>query len=116
MVKSLNNEVLEKVDEIVSYIENSDSYKKYQDISLKMKNDNDIMTRINSIKKIQKKIVKLESLKEDISPLEAEIESILEELNSYPIYQEYTYLLEDLNNTFQNIKTIIENYINDKLN
>lgn len=116
MVKSLNNEILNKVDEIVSYIENSDTYIRYKEIELKMKNDSDIMDRINKIKSIQKEIVKLEINKKDIVSLENEIDIILSELNSYPIYQEYTYLQEDLNNTFQSIKTIIENYINNKLN
>ena len=32
MVKSLNNDVLSKVDEIVKYIEDSDTYKKYKEI------------------------------------------------------------------------------------
>lgn len=116
MVKSLNNDVLEKIDEIVSYIEESDVYKKYREIELKMKNDSDVMDRIDKIKSIQKDIVKLEVNKVDVTALEKEIELIFEELNSYPIYQEYSYLQEDLNNTFQDIKSIIENYINGKLN
>ena len=31
MVKSLSNDVLEKIDEIVNYIEESDNYKRYKD-------------------------------------------------------------------------------------
>ena len=116
MVKSLNSEILDKVDEIVTYIMNSEIYIKYKMIEAKMKNDSDIMNKINRVKTIQKEIVKLEVSKKNVSNLEEEIEVILLELNTYPIYQEYTYLQEDLNNTFQGIKIIIENYINDKLN
>ena len=115
MVKSLSNDVLSKVDEIVNYIEESDNYKKYKEIEKKLENDSDIMDKVNKIKSIQKQIVKLEIEKKDISYLEKEREEILSILNTYPIYQEYIYLQEDLNNTFQSIKTIIENYINDKL-
>ena len=115
MVKSLSNSVLEKIDEIVNYIEESDNYKKYKEIEKKLEKDSDIMDKINKIKSIQKEIVKLEVNKRDVSHLEKEIDDILTVLNTYPIYQEYIYLQEDLNNTFQSIKTIIEKYINDKL-
>ena len=112
---SLSNAVLEKVDEIVKYIEESDNYKKYKEIEKKLENDSDIIEKVDKIKTIQKEIVKLEVEKKDISKLEKEIEDILSILNTYPIYQEFIYLQEDLDSTFQSIKTIIENYINDKL-
>ena len=115
MVKSLSNDVLEKIDEIVSYIEESDNYKRYKEIEKRLEKDLDIIDKVNRVKSIQKEIVKLEVEKKDISNLEKEIEEILSILNTYPIYQEYIYLQEDLDNTFQSIKTIIENYINDTL-
>ena len=116
MVKSLNNDVLSKVDEIVKYIEDSDTYKKYKEIEKRLEKDSDIMDKINKVKSIQKEIVKLEIEKKDISIKEKKIEDILSSLNNYPIYQEYNYLFEDLNNTFQSIKFIIENYLNSKIN
>lgn len=116
MVKSLSNDVLEKVDEIVKYIEESDTYIRYKEIEKKLEKDSDVMDKINKIKSIQKEIVKFEIEKKDISLLEREIDDILKELNTYPIYQEYNYLFEDLNNTFQEIKFIIENYLNNKIN
>ena len=103
MVKSLSNDVLSKIDEIVKYIEESDTYKRYKDIEKKLENDSDIMDNVNRVKSIQKEIVKLEFEKKDISNLEKEIEDILSVLNTYPIYQEYIYLQEDLDNTFQSI-------------
>lgn len=116
MEKSLNSEVLSKVDEIVSYLKESPSYQKYQVITEKMKNNSDITNKIMKIKKLQKEVVKLEYNKKDTSLKEKEISNLLEELNTYPIYQEYNYLLEDLNATFQEIKFIIENYLNTKIN
>ena len=116
MVKSLSNDVLSKIDEIVEYIEESDTYIKYKEIEKKLEKDSDIMDKINKIKSIQKEIVKLEIANKDISLLEKEVDDILNELNTYPIYQEYNYLFEDLNNTFQEIKFIIENYLNNKIN
>ena len=116
MVKSLNDEVLEKIDEIISYIKSSDTYKKYIDVEAKMKNNADIMDKVNKVKSLQKEIVKLEIDNKDVSHLEKEIKEILLILNTYPIYQEYSYLLEDLDNTYQYIKFIIEKYLNEIIN
>ena len=115
MEKSLNEKVLTKVDDIVSYIQNSSNYQKFKQIEKKMQKNEEIVQKIERIKSLQKQMVKLEVEKKDISKLQKEVDEILRELNAIPIYQEYNYLLEDLNNTFQEIKTIIENYINDKL-
>ncbi len=116
MVKLLSNDVLSKIDEIVKYIEDSDTYKKYKELEKRLEKDFDIMDKINRVKSIQKEIVKLEIEKKDISNLEKEIEEIIVDLNTYPIYQEYNYLFEDLNNTFQEVKFVIEKYLNSKIN
>ncbi len=116
MEKSLSDQVLDKVSEIVEYIKNSSSYQKFMIIEDKMQQDDEIMTKIAEVKDLQKEMVKLESLKKDISSLEMKRKTLLEELQNYPIYQEYIYLLEDLNNIFQEIKTVLEKYINDKIN
>ena len=50
-----------------------------------------------------------------ISELEDKIESNLKELSTYQIYTEYTYLQEDLNEMFQNIKYVIEHFIEEKI-
>ena len=47
--------------------------------------------------------------------LEDKIESNLKELSTYQIYTEYTYLQEDLNEMFQNIKYVIEHFIEEKI-
>lgn len=116
MVKSLNKDVLAVVDEIVLHIKNTDNYKKYKLLEEKMMQDKDIMERVNRVKKLQKEIVKLEYEKKDITSKEKEIEQLLRELDNYPIYQEYNYLLEDLNNLFQEIKLVIEKLFVDAIN
>ena len=108
--------MLNKIDEIIDYLKRSDEYIKYCDISDKMKHNVEIMNIVNKVKDLQKKIVKEEFLGNKIDKLEEEINMNLELLNGYPIYQEFTYIQEDLNNTFQDIKNVIEKYINDKTN
>jgi cell fate (sporulation/competence/biofilm development) regulator YmcA (YheA/YmcA/DUF963 family) len=110
MEKFVKDNVLLKVDELVELIKQDEIYKRYMLVSSQMKNNNDIMSIISSIKKKQKDIVNLEYRNQDVSLLENEINNYLNELSNYPIYKEYTYLQKDLNDMFQGIKSILENY------
>ena len=112
-MEKLNSElVLDKTNELVSLIKESNDYKRYLFLKEDMKKDKQLMGLVNKIKKSEKLRVNLEHKKEDISNIEKEINSLRKELNEYPIYQEYLYLQEDLNNLFQNIRNILETNIN----
>lgn len=112
-MEKLNSElVLDKTNELVSLIKESNDYKRYVFLKEEMKKDKQLMELVNKIKKSEKLRVNLEHKKEDISNIEKEINSLRKELNEYPIYQEYLYLQEDLNNLFQNIRNILETNIN----
>ena len=100
--------LLKKIDELIEIIKNGKEYKRYVELGSKMKENKEIMNLISKIKKEEQIIVKKEYRKEDTSSLNEELNKIKKELNSFPIYQEYTYLQQDLNNTFQTIKSIIE--------
>ena len=112
MEKHVKNDILNKVDELVLLLKESPEYLRFQEVTKQMKNNNDVMNLIQKIKRIQKDIVNLEYRRQNVSLLEKELNTCLNELNEYPIYQEYSYLLEDLNNTFQSIKSILEEHIN----
>ena len=100
------------IDDLVRSIKDSDKYKRYILVRDKVKEDKDIMTRINKIKSLQKEIVNLKYKNKEYKDKDLEIESILKELNSYPIYLEYDYLVEDLNYEIKYIKESIEDEIN----
>ena len=109
----MRDKLNEKIDEMISIIKSSDEYKKYMEISSKMEQDEEIMTLIREIKELQKKIVKEESFGNDISTLDEDINKKIKLLEEYPIYLDYIYLQEDLNNTMQMIKESIEKYLYD---
>ncbi len=104
--------ILNKVDELVSLIKNSDDYKRYIFLKEEMKNNKEIMNNISKIKKLEQTVVNKKYRKESVVKEEQEINSLKEELLTYPIYQEYSYLMEDLDNTFQNIREMLEKNIN----
>ena len=110
MEKLCNIEPL--IDDLVSSIKDSDKYKRYILVRDKIKLDNDIMTRIKRVKSLQKEIVNLKYKNKDYRDKDIEIDNILKELNSYPIYVEYDYLVEDLNYEIKYIKDSIEDEIN----
>ena len=110
------NDIKEEVNSLVEYIKDSDKYKRYLIVRDKVHSNKDIMDKINKVKSLQKEIVKLEYNKQDIKEKDKEIDLLLEELNSYPIYVEYDYLVEDLNYEMKYIKDTLEEEINKIVN
>ena len=107
----MKDKILNKTDEIISIIKKSEEYQKYMEISNKMKEHKEIMNLIDEVKDLQKKLVKEQSLGKDVTVLDKEIDIKLRTLEEYPIYMEYIYLQEDLDNSVQLVKEKIEKYI-----
>ena len=112
MEKQNKEEILKKVDELVDLLKNSKDYQRYLYLSNEMKKNNSLMKLIKDIKTLEKKRVNLEYRNESTKDIDLEIDNKKQELNEYPTYVEYNYLLEDLNNTFQSIRSILEQNIN----
>lgn len=115
MEKKLSN-VLEDIDDLVNYIKDSDNYKRYIEVRDKLKSNKEIMDMINEVKSLQKKIVKLEHDNKPIEEYDKEIDNILSRLEEYPIYNEYNYLIEDLNYELDYVKKMVEDNINKVVN
>ena len=105
-------ELIIKINELVSLIKDTPEYKRYISLKESMSKNKEIMSLINDIKKSEQTIVKKNHNKQDTIEEEKKLKELKEKLNSFPAYLEYSYLQEDLNNDFQNIKKIIEDSIN----
>lgn len=112
----MNDIILDKFNEIISLIENSNQYGEYMMLKEKIGKDKQIIDLINDIKVAQKEIVRLKYNGLDYSEKDELINKNLSILNSYPIYVEYNYLQEDLNTSFQIIKNAINDYIDSVIN
>lgn len=99
------DEILNKVDEIIDCIKETDVYSNYLKSKKIISLDQEIITLIEDIKRYQKEIVKNQSKKQE---LEDKINNNLSILNENPNYLEYMYFQEELNNML----TIFENKIN----
>ena len=111
MGNMLNNEILTKLDEIVDYIKDSDTYKRFVIVKKQIDNNIELKNKFDYIKFIQREMIKTNN-----KDLELEYNTLVNELNNYPQYSEYLELLDELNNLYQEIKIIIENHINEILN
>lgn len=116
MENYMNDNILKKTDEIVEYIKNSPDYIKYQQLVKQVKSNKEIMNIIDEVKELQKKAVNKEYIKEDVAEINNKIKENIEKLNTYPIYQEMTYLQEDLDALFMTIKNMLDEYINKQIN
>ena len=115
MEKSMNK-IIHKTDELIEIIIKSEKYQKYIDLKSKMIQDKEIMNLIDDVKSLQKKIINEAYRGNDVSLLEEKINKNMDVLNSYPIYVEFNYLQEDLNEVFQYVKNTIQDSINSVLN
>ena len=105
----MNNEVLDKVDDIIKTIENSEIYQRYLKIKKLLEKDKEITELINRVKVLQKDVVHKEATKD-------ELDSLLATLKSKPLYLEYCNIIDEINNTFNIIESSINKYFYDKLN
>ena len=105
----MNNDILQKVDEIIKTIEESTIYKKYLDLKTQIDKNKELKTLINEVRVLQKDVV--HKIKEkDI------LDDKLHELNTHALYIEYINTLDEINNTFSIIENSLNNYFNSKLN
>ena len=107
----MEENVLNKLNDLIETIKSSNDYKRYVIVSKTLYSNKKLMDKIKRIKTLQKEIIKLQSTGNDYSKEDIEINSILEELNKYPVYVEYEELVEKLNYEYNYIKKSIELYI-----
>lgn len=105
----MNNKIIDKIDEIISEIENSDEYQKYIILKDKISNNKELMLLINRVRILQKDYLHHLSSKE-------ELDKLTNELNDNPLYREYKNTLDEINNMYTIIENSLNNYFQNKLN
>ena len=105
----MNKDISDKVDEIITEIENSDIYKKYLSLKDSLSNNKELMELINKVRVMQK-----DYLHNKIT--EEELEKLVNELNNHPLYREYNNIIYEINNTYGIIESSLNNYFNKIIN
>ncbi len=104
-----NTEILNKVDEIIKEIEDSDNYKKYLKLKDEINNNKDLVILINKVRQLNKDYTHNLVKKE-------ELDKVQNELNDHPLYREYLNTISVINNDLSIIENAINNYFIKKLN
>ena len=112
----MNNEILDKVDEIITYIKDTKEYKDYILLKEKLESNDKVKSLIREVKSLQQNLVKAEAYRKDSKKLESNYNQKLSELDKIPLYTDYKNSVEKLNEMYQTIKNRLDDYFNDKLN
>lgn len=105
-----------KIEELFQAINESEEYKAYQNIGDVLEKDEEINNLIKEIKTLQQKSVRLEEQgNQEYKEIDKEIDKLVKQLNSKPIYQEYLKRMNELNDILAMSSNQIENYINSKI-
>lgn len=96
---------MEQLNELVEYIKQTQEYKNIIHIKEQMNNNKELLTLIKELKLIQKEYIKTNYSNKKIKE---ELDNKRKKLTSIPIYNEYIYNLEKVNEKL--------NYIEEELN
>ena len=109
MVKQMND-IQYKIDKLFDELEETILYKDYVKIKKQLQEDKDINNLIDEIRKYQK----IATNNKDES-VENKIKELYKKLESYPIYQSYLNIKEELENELYIIKENFELYFKELL-
>ena len=109
----MNKEIEDKLDEIVEYIKNTDSYKNYLKAKDILESKKNLKIIIENIKRLQKEIIKNPNNKIE---LESELNKNIKLLESDIVYNQYTNYLSDVNNMLAIFENKINKYFLDVFN
>lgn len=111
MVRQLNKDLDEKLDNIINYIKNTDAYKKYLKTKQLMNENPELVSMIEEVKKYQKDIVKNNSKESKIK-----YKKLLDRLMENPLYLEYMECLDEINNMLNIFENKLNKYFFDLFN
>lgn len=104
------NNIKEDIDNLFVELKESTLYKNYVSAKKQLEENTEIMNIINEIRRMQKIAT---NNNDDI--IEKNIKDLYMKLESYPLYQSYLILKEELENKLYNISSSFSSYFNDLL-
>ena len=99
------NNIENKINNLFDELENTKVYKNYIRAKIQLESNREIMDLIKKIKRYQK--ISVNNKDEE---LEKELKKLYKELNSYPIYQSYQTLKEELEHELRDISDTFSSY------
>ena len=104
------NEISKEVDNLFDEIESSKLYNDYKEVLKQLNSNTEIKEMLDEIRRLQKIAVNTKDKKIDI-----ELKELYKKLDSYPLYQSYLSIKEELEEQLQNISFTLNSYFKDIL-
>ena len=104
------NKIKEDIDKLFCELKEKEVYKNYVSVKKQLEDNEEISNIINEIRRLQKIVTNNKD-----ANVEIELKKLYDKLNSYPIYQSYLSIKEELEEELFNIKEPLEKYFNDIL-
>ncbi len=113
----VREDILLKAKELAETLTTADEVQIYQKAELKVNNHTEVQEIIKRIKKKQKEIVGFEHFKNQtmVDKIEKEIEELEQQLNEYPVVNEFKQSQEDINYLLQLVIGIIRDTVSEKI-
>jgi cell fate (sporulation/competence/biofilm development) regulator YmcA (YheA/YmcA/DUF963 family) len=113
----VRDDIMIKAKELAETLSTADEVQIYQKAELKVNNHVEVQEIIKIIKKKQKEIVGFEHFKNEamVVKIEKEIEVLEEQLNAYPVVNEFKQSQEDINYLLQLVIGIIRDTVSEKI-
>ncbi len=110
-MEMLTKEEKESLNNIITYIKESNDYKKLMYYKDKIKGNKKLLNLIKKVKDLQKEYIRNKD-----SKVKEELETKVEELNTYNDFTLYNYYLNKVNGSLDLIKNKINNYFDNLFN
>lgn len=104
------NDIKEDINNMFDEITQTELYKSYISVKKQLESNEEINNIINDIKRLQK----IATNNKD-SVIEKELKELYKKLESYPLYQSYLIIKEELNNELFMISNQFDKYFNELL-
>ena len=97
-------------EKLIKMIEDNQQIQRYKNIEKAINSNLELKAKINKLKALQKQLINAKHIekKEAILDLEKQYETVLNEIEEYPLMSDYLALQGDINEMIQTIQSIIE--------
>lgn len=108
---------LTEKQKLIEMIKNNEQIQRYKAIEKVINDNQDLKNKINQLKTVQKQLVNAKEIQKEkaIIHFQEIYDSLLEEIESYPLMSDYLALQGDINEMIQAIAEILEDGINNEL-
>jgi len=109
---------MDEKQKLIQMLKKNEQIQRYKAIEKVINENEDLKHKINQLKTVQKQLVNAKEIQKEkaIHHFQEVYDTLLDEIESYPLMSDYLALQGDINEMIQTINEILEDGINKELN